>query len=366
MESVDCVVVGAGVVGLAAARALALAGREVLLLERNGAIGEEISSRSSEVIHAGLYYATGSHKARLCLAGRAALYEFCRAHGVPHRRLGKLIVASDEAQLGQLAAIRAQGAINGVDDIELLDAAAVRALEPAVRASGALLSPSTGIVDSHAFMLALRGDAEAAGAALALRTPVLGGAIRDDGFVVETGGAEPLRLRARCLVNAAGLGAWDLARNLAGYPPALIPPRVLARGAYFVLAGRSPFSHLIYPVPAGGGLGVHVTLDLAGRARFGPDVEWIEAIDYRLDAGRAANFYPAIRRYWPDLPDGALLPGYTGIRPRLGRQGQGVADFRIDGPRTHGFAGLMQLFGIESPGLTSALALADEIVTALG
>jgi len=365
MESVECVVVGAGVVGLGVARALALSGREVLLLERNDGIGEETSSRNSEVIHAGLYYPTGSHKARLCVAGRTALYEFCRTRGVPHARLGKLIVATDTAQLRTLAAIKAQGEINGVDDLQVLDAAAVAALEPSLSTAGALLSPSTGIVDSHALMLALLGEAEAAGALLALRTPWLRGAIRDDGFVIETGGVEPMQLRSRCLVNAGGLGAWDVARSLRGYPPDLIPPRVLARGVYFLLGGPSPFRHLIYPVPEGGGLGVHVTLDLGRQVRFGPDVEWIDEIDYRLDAKRADSFYPAIRRYWPGLPQGALLPGYTGIRPRLSRLGQGDADFRVDTPAQHGVPGLVQLFGIESPGLTSVLALADGVVQAI-
>lgn len=361
MESVECVVVGAGVVGLAVARALALAGREVLLLERNGQIGEETSSRSSEVIHAGMYYPTGSHKARFCLAGRRALYDYCRARGVPHRRTGKLIVACDEPQRAALEAIRRQGESNGVTDLEPLDAAGLARLEPAVRATAALFSPSTGILDSHAFMLALQGDAEAAGAITVLRTPLLRGAVRAEGFLLETGGAEPMRLLARTLVNAAGLGAWAVARGLAGYPQALVPPCVLARGVYFVLAGKSPFRHLIYPVPEGGGLGVHVTLDLAGRARFGPDVEWIEALDYSLDPARAERFYPAIRRYWPALPEGALLPGYSGIRPRLSRLGQGAADFRIDAAAQHGIPGLVQLFGIESPGLTSALALGDHV-----
>ncbi len=365
MDEVECVVVGAGVVGLGIARALALAGREVLVLERNGAIGEETSSRNSEVIHAGIYYATGSHKAKLCVAGRDALYEFCRARGVPHARLGKVIVATSQAQLATLAAIKAQAEINGVRDLQVLDAAGVRALEPELEATGGLLSPSTGIVDSHALMLALQGEAETAGAITALHAPVLRGEIDARGFVLEAGGEAPLRLRCRLLVNAAGHGAWDLARNLAGYPAPLIPDRVLSRGVYFVLAGATPFRHLIYPVPEGGGLGVHVTLDLAGRARFGPDVEWIERLDYHLDPARAAAFYPAIRNYWPALPDGALLPGYTGIRPRLSRLAQGAADFRIDTPAEHGIPGLVQLFGIESPGLTSTLALADLVAAAL-
>ena len=365
MESVECVVVGAGVVGLAVARALALAGHEVLVLERNPGIGEETSSRSSEVVHAGMYYTTGSNKARLCVAGRRRLYDFCDSHGVPYSRLGKLIVATDEAQCATLESILARGVANGVEELRHLTAAEIEALEPTLRVRAALLSPQTGIVDSHALMLALQGDAEAAGALVALRTPAEGGEIRPDGFVVETGGEQPLRLLARRLVNAAGLGAWDFARALRGYPGSQVPPRVLARGVYFSLAQRSPFRHLIYPVPENGGLGVHVTLDLAGRARFGPDVEWIDEIDYSLDPARAERFYPAIRRYWPDLPDGALQPAYTGIRPRLSRLSQGAADFRIDTPAEHGVPGLVQLFGIESPGLTSSLALAEVVVQAI-
>lgn len=359
MDEVECVVIGAGVIGLGIARALALAGREVLLLERGETIGGETSSRNSEVIHAGLYYPSGSLKARLCVAGRDALYDFCRSRGVPHARLGKLIVATEEEQRGILAAIRAQAEANGVSDTHLMEPAEVKTLEPAIRCSGALLSPSTGIVDSHAFMLALQGEAEAAGALCVFRTEVLRGAILPNGFLLETGGAEPMTLKARLLVNAAGHGAWAFARALDGYPPTLIPPCTLAKGNYFVLQGRSPFRHLIYPVPEPGGLGVHVTLDLAGRARFGPDVEWIERLDYSLNPARAAAFYPAIRRYWPELPDGALLPGYCGIRPKVGGRGGAPADFRIDGPARHGISGLVQLFGIESPGLTATLALAE-------
>lgn len=365
MESVDCVVIGAGVIGLGIARALALAGREVLILERNAHIGEEVSSRNSEVIHGGMYYATGSNKARLCVAGRKALYAFCESHGVPHRRIGKLIVATEAGQRTALEAILQQGRTNGLDDLELIHANRLAEIEPAVRAVSALWSPSTGIVDSHAFMLALQGDAEDAGAMLALQTPFLRGEARPDGFLIETGGEQPMQLHAHRLVNAAGLGAWDAARGLAGYPRDRIPPMQLARGVYFSLAQRSPFRHLIYPVPESGGLGVHVTLDLAGKAKFGPDVEWIEGVDYRLDPKRAELFYPAIRRYWPDLPDGALQPDYTGIRPRLGRMSQAAADFRIDTPTAHGISGLVQLFGIESPGLTATLALADEVAAAL-
>ncbi|MDY0881568.1 NAD(P)/FAD-dependent oxidoreductase [Dongia soli] len=357
MDEVECVVVGAGVVGLAIARGLACQGREVLGLEAAPIIGSETSSRNSEVIHAGIYYAKGSLKARLCLAGRDALYDFCASRAVPHARLGKLIVASHPAQLGQLDAIAARAAANGVDNLRFLDAAEIGKMEPALKASGGLLSPSTGIIDSHAFMLALQGDAENAGATFAFRTPVLRGEIVADGYRLETGGDMPMQLKTKYLVNAAGHGAWDLARRLRGYPEHLIPNQALAKGNYFTLQGRSPFQRLIYPVPEPGGLGIHLTIDLGGRARFGPDVEWVGNLDYRIDPTRADRFYPAIRRYWPDLPDGALEPAYTGIRPKLVGPGEGDADFRIDGPIVHGQPGLVQLFGIESPGLTASLAI---------
>lgn len=365
MESVDTVVVGAGVIGLATARRLAMAGREVVTLEAAGAVGTGTSSRNSEVIHAGLYYPAGGLKARACVAGRAALYAYCRDRGVAHRQVGKLVAAADPAQLSRLADIRAHALANGVDDLELLSAAAAQTLEPALVCAGALLSPSTGIVDSHGLMLALQGDAEAHGAVIALRSPLLGGEIVDGGFTLEVGGEAPMRLGCRRLVNAAGLGAWDVARALRGFPAAAIPPRHLAKGNYFTLSGcRAPFSRLIYPVPEDGGLGVHLTLDLAGQARFGPDVEWLaddrpEQVDYRVDAARGRGFYAAIRRYWPDLPDDALVPGYAGVRPKLSGPGAPAADFMASGPADHGVAGLVHLFGVESPGLTSALFLAD-------
>jgi L-2-hydroxyglutarate oxidase LhgO len=361
LEAVDAVVVGAGVIGLATARALALAGREVLILEAAAGIGEESSSRNSEVIHAGIYYATGSLKARTCVAGREALYRFCAERGVPYRRLGKLIVATDDAELATLQAIRAKALANGVDDLRPLSAAQVHALEPELDSVGALLSPSTGIVDSHAYMLALLAEAEDRGAVLACCTPVLRAAVADDGFVIETGGEAPMQLGCRLLVNAAGHGAWDLARNLRGLGLDSLPPYVLAKGNYFLLRGRQPFRHLIYPVPVDGGLGVHLTLDLAGQARFGPDVEWVTAFDYSVDPARAAAFYPAIRRYWPALPEGALQPAYSGLRPKLSGPGQPAGDFLVMGQREHGVAGLVQLFGIESPGLTASLALAEYV-----
>lgn len=365
MDEVETVVIGAGVVGLAIARRLAQGGQEVLLLEQAAAIGSETSSRNSEVIHAGLYYPSGSLKARLCVAGRDMLYNYCETHGVAHRRIGKLVVAVDEAQEKDLAAIAARAAANGVGDLKRLTADEINRLEPRLRAASGLFSPSTGIIDSHGLMLALQGDAEAGGAVIAFQAPVEGGAVTARGYELSVGGAGAMRLRARRLINAAGHGAWDIARNLSGYPADLIPPHALAKGSYFSLRIHSPFAHLVYPVPEPGGLGIHLTLDLAGRARFGPDVEWVDTLDYRIDPARAQRFYPAIRRYWPALPDDALEPAYTGIRPKLGNAADGGADFRIDGPRVHGMAGLVQLFGIESPGLTASLAIAEEVAALL-
>jgi L-2-hydroxyglutarate oxidase LhgO len=365
MDSIDCVVIGAGVIGLAVARALAKAGREVVILERNDVIGAETSSRNSEVIHAGIYYPTGSRKARLCVAGRERLYDYCRARGIPHRRLGKLIVAVGAAQTPDLAALQRKAAANGVDDLQWLEAPQARRIEPAVRCVAALLSPSTGIIDSHGLMLSLQGEAEDAGAMIAFLSQVNGGWLESDGFVLDVGGAAPARLRCRRLVNAAGLGAQDVARRLVGFDWRFVPPLHLAKGHYFTLAGRSPFQRLVYPMPEPAGLGVHVTLDLAGRARFGPDVEWIARIDYDVDAGRAAAFVTAIRRYYPELRDGSLQPAYAGIRPKLQAAGGPPEDFLIQGPDTHGVSGLVNLFGIESPGLTASLAIADEVTRKL-
>ncbi|CAO3353824.1 NAD(P)/FAD-dependent oxidoreductase [Azospirillum melinis] len=371
MERVECVVVGAGVVGLAVARRLARAGREVIVLEEADAIGTGTSSRNSEVIHAGIYYPTGSLRAQLCVPGRDALYDYCAAHGVEHRRIGKLIVATEEAQLPKLAAIRAQAAANGVTDLTEIDAATAMRWEPNLRTVGALLSPSTGIIDSHGLMLALLGDAEDSGAMLALLSPLERSHRTAAGFELEVGGAEPMRIACSTLVNAAGLGAWAVARGLEGLDATHVPPRVLAKGNYYALAaGRSPFSRLVYPVPVEGGLGVHLTLDLAGQARFGPDVEWLGdvngGIDYAVDPARADSFYGAVRAYWPGLPDKALVPAYSGVRPKLSGPGQPQADFLIQGPGTHGVAGLVNLFGIESPGLTSCLAIADAVAVELG
>lgn len=361
MERVGCVVIGAGVVGLAVGRALALAGRDVLVLEGAGAIGTGVSSRNSEVIHAGIYYPAGSLKARLCVEGKEMLYAYCAARGVAHRRLGKLIVASDEAEVPVLDEIRAKAAANGVDDMEMLSGAAARSLEPALRVAGALLSPSTGIVDSHALMLALQGDIENAGGGVVVHAPVLGGAARDGGFVLEVGGDEPMTLACDVLVNAAGLSAPAVARGIEGIAADTIPTGYLCKGSYYSLQGRAPFSRLIYPVPEKAGLGVHLTLDLGGQARFGPDTEWVEDEDYDVDIGRADGFYAAIRRYWPALAEGALSPGYAGIRPKISAPDAANADFRIAGPAEHGLGGLVNLFGIESPGLTSSLAIGQRV-----
>lgn len=365
MDEVECVVVGAGVIGLAIARELARAGREVIVLEAADAIGTGTSSRNSEVIHAGIYYPAGLIKARLCVEGKQRLYDFCAAYNVPHRRCGKLLVATSESERPKLDALRRQAEANGVTDLKPLAGAEVRAMEPALNAVAAMLSPSTGIIDSHAYMLALQGDAEAHGAVLAFETPVLGGQAAAGRIEIETGGATPMRLATRCLVNAAGLGAQALARSLAGLPQDKVPPLHLAKGNYFTLAGRSPFSHLIYPMPQEGGLGVHLTLDLAGGARFGPDVEWVDAIHYPVDPRRGDSFYAAIRTYWPGLADGALQPGYSGIRPKIERPGGSHTDFLIQSAADHGIDGLVNLFGIESPGLTASLAIAAEVARRL-
>ena len=374
MDSIDACVIGAGVVGLAVGRALAQQGLETVVLERADAIGTATSSRNSEVIHAGIYYAAGSLKARLCVQGRRLLYAYCASHGVAHARCGKLIVASGEAQRAALYQIEQAARRNGVDDLRWLEAAEARALEPALQADAALLSPSTGIVDSHGLMLSLQGGLEAQGGALALCSPVQGLSSRADGHVLQVGGDTPMELHCGIVVNAAGLWAPGLSARHQGLSAQRLPQARYAKGSYFALAGRSPFSRLVYPVPEAGGLGVHLTLDLAGQARFGPDVEWItpdtpEAIDYRVDPGRAEGFYAAIRRYWPALPDAALQPSYSGVRPKLALPGDlpGAGhDFLIEGPVEHGLAGLVNLFGIESPGLTASLAIAEEVVRRLG
>lgn len=363
MERVDVVVIGAGAVGLAIARALALRGREVLILEAAERFGSGVSSRNSEVIHAGIYYPRGSLKARLCVAGRDRLYEFCREHGVAHRRCGKLILASSESELPELERIRAAALANGVELLPLGRAEAL-ALEPELRCAAALHSPLTGILDAHAYMLALLGQAESRGALLSCDSAVTGLALQANGFGIAVNGA-PVSLHARALVNSAGLSAPAVARLIEGFPPEQVPPAYFAKGSYFTLAGRAPFGRLIYPLPVPGGLGVHLTLDLAGRARFGPDVQWVEELDYAVDTRRADAFYASIRPWWPGLADGALEPAYSGIRPKITGPGEPAADFRIDGQAAHGVPGLVQLFGIESPGLTSSLAIAEHVADLL-
>ncbi|EME69178.1 dehydrogenase [Paramagnetospirillum caucaseum] len=357
-ERVDCVVIGAGVVGLAVARALAQAGREVVVLEAEGAIGTGISSRNSEVIHAGMYYPAGSRKARLCVAGNRMLRDYAASRGVPHKVTGKLIVATSEAEAAQLDGILEKGRANGVEGLAPVSAAQAREMEPDLDCVAALLSPATGIIDTHGLMLSLLGEAEGRGAALALKSPVTGGRPTDSGMLLAVGGAEPATLLARRVVLAAGLAAPRLGAALG---LANVPPAHLCKGNYFTLSGRTPFSRLIYPVPVAAGLGVHLTLDLGGRARFGPDVEWVTEEDYRVDARRGDSFYAAIRRYWPGLPDGALEPAYAGIRPKITAEGEPAADFLIHGPAETGLPGVAALYGIESPGLTSSLAIAKHV-----
>lgn len=361
METVDTVVIGAGVVGLACARSLARDGREVIVIERETAFGTGISARNSEVIHAGLYYPPGSLKARLCVAGRRLLYAWCAEHGVHHARCGKLVVATGASQAAALQAIAERARANGVDDLRRLDGAALAALEPALAAHGALLSPSTGIVDSHGLMLSLLGDAERHGALLALASPVLEGRAEAGGIVLRTGGEAAAELKAKWVINAAGLDAPALGRAIAAPASALAPQAHYARGVYFTYAGKAPFSRLIYPIPEAGGLGVHLTLDLGGQAKFGPDVEWIAAPDYTVDPARVARFTAAIRRWWPDVDAERLQPGYAGVRPKIAGPGEPDADFRIDGPAAHGTPGLVHLYGIESPGLTAALAIGEHV-----
>lgn len=365
MDRVGCIVIGAGVVGLATARALALRGVEVVIAERAAAIGTETSSRNSEVIHAGIYYPEGSLKARLCVQGRAMLYDYAAARGLPHRRCGKLIVATSPDQLAVLDSIRAQAAGNGVA-LDPLSAAQAQALEPALACHGALLSPDTGIVDSHALMAALLTDAEAAGSILSLGTSVTRIDREAAGFVVHMDtGDGPFALAAGRVVNAAGLWASEVAGRIQGLDPAHVPQTRYARGSYYAASGRAAFSRLIYPVPEPGGLGVHLTLDLGGAMRFGPDVEWIDSVDYRVNPTRRAHFETEIRRYWPGLPQDALAPTYCGIRPKISGPTDPAADFRIDGPDRHGVPGLVNLFGIESPGLTASLAIAEQVAQRL-
>ncbi len=364
MDQVDCVVIGAGVVGLAVARALALRGREVMVLEAATAIGTGISARNSEVIHAGIYYPQGSLKASLCVQGRQMLYDYCEARGIGHSRCGKLIVATNAAQALQLQCIIDKAAANGVHDLVLLSREEARALEPQLECVAAIHSPSTGIVDSHALMLALQGDLENAGGVVVLNTRLEQAQCAQTAITLIAGGGT--RLQAKTLVNAAGLHAPALARRFSGLALHHIPRDYFAKGNYFTLAGRSPFSRLVYPVPEAAGLGVHLTIDLGGQAKFGPDVQWVDSPDDLLvDAARGDSFYAEVRKYWPALPDGALQPGYAGIRPKISAKGEPAEDFVVQGPSVHGVPGLVNLFGIESPGLTSSLAIADHVCTLL-
>lgn len=366
-DRVECVVVGAGVVGLACARALAIQGREVLVLEAENAFGTHTSARNSEVIHAGIYYPQGSLKAQACVKGKQMLYAHAARCNVPVNNCGKLIVATSVEQLAELEAIRAKAAANGVDDLDVWDAARAQALEPELTCVGALWSPSTGIVDSHGLMLSLLGEMEDHGGMLALNSPVKAVHAQSSGFLIEVGGEEPMQIEADMLVNAAGLFAPALAGRIDGLDKAHVPEAAFCKGNYYSLSGRSPFSRLIYPVPEPGGLGVHITIDLGGQARFGPDVEWLpdEHFSYDVDPARADKFYAAVRRYWPGLKDGTLAPAYCGIRPKLGKPGDPASDFIVQDQAVHGLPGLINLLGIESPGLTSSLALGDMVAEKL-
>ncbi len=368
-ERLDCAVIGGGVVGLAIARKLALLGRQVVLLEAERATGLHTSSRNSEVLHAGIYYPTGSLKARLCVEGRRMLEKYCTQRGISWRRIGKIVVAVSESELPKLEQYKAQGHSNGLEDLAWLEREQVRALEPSVVCVRALSSPSTGLVDSHGLMQALASDAREAGCDVVLGSPVLSGEVvdgdSDAGIDLDIGGGDPGRFRFRTVVNAAGFSAPAVARSLRGLDARFVPVPYFARGHYFTVSGPSPFKRLVYPLPGSDGLGIHVALDLVGNLRFGPDVTWVDAVDYAFDESRAAAFYRAIRRYYPGLRDGALAPGFVGVRPKLAPAGSGFVDFMLQGRERHGVPGLLNLFGIDSPGLTSCLAIAEEVARRL-
>jgi L-2-hydroxyglutarate oxidase LhgO len=363
MDHIDTIIIGAGVVGLAVARAISQQGREVLILEAESAIGSVTSSRNSGVIHAGIYYKPGSIKARACVRGRDLLYAFAAEHGVAYKNCGKLVVATDADQIPKLLEWKANAEENGVKDIKVLTPADAKTFEGEVACAAALHVPVSGIVDVHEYMLALLGDAEASGASLALQAPVEKGIVTSDGFVLDVGGASKMRISCKHLINAAGLGAQAFGRSLEGLDPATVPPLVLAKGSYFSLSSGKPFSMLVYPLPVLGSSGLHASCDLGGRVRFGPDVEWVDTIDYRVDASRLPLFEAAIRRYWPGLPSGALQPDYAGVRPKIARSSPHDTDFVIQTEATHKVPGLINLYGIESPGLTSSLALAERVAS---
>lgn len=364
-EKVDCVVIGAGVVGLATARALAMAGREVIILESANMIGSGTSSRNSEVIHAGIYYDKDSLKARFCVTGKHMLYEYCAEHGVPHKRCGKLIVATTDAQVESLQGIKEKAAANGVPDLTFLTGAEAMALEPELYCKAALRSPSTGIIDTHGLMLELQGDAELHGAMVAFLSPITGGAVGEDGITLDVGGDNPMRLLCNTVVNSAGIFAPKIASMLEGFPAIHVPQTYFAKGNYYALTGKSPFSQLVYPAPSKEFLGVHITIDMGGQARFGPDVEHVDSLNYEVDPARSEGFYAAVRNYWPGLPDGALQPDYAGIRPRITPPGEPLCDFVVQTPKDHNVSGLINLFGIESPGLTSSMAIAAYVTEIL-
>ncbi len=370
MDRVDAIVIGAGAVGLAVARRLALSGREVIVLERADAIGTETSARNSEVIHAGMYYPTGSLKATLCVAGRRLLYDYCVEKGIGHKRIGKLIVAIDEAEhqaLGAIADRAEANCLTGADRLQRLNAFEVQALEPEIRASAGLFSPSTGIIDSHDLMLNYQGDLEAKGGVIAFETAFVGADVTADGFVIRTLGLDgtEMELESAILVNCAGLHASTAALAIEGLGLDHVRPTFYSRGCYFTLGGASPFKHLVYPVPPAASLGIHLTLDLGGQAKFGPDHDWVDAIDYTVDPARAESFYAAIESYYPAIRDRVLTPSYAGIRPKVERPGGANTDFVLDGPQAHGIPGLLNLFGIESPGLTASMALAEAAILRL-